>query len=156
MPDVEIDKIIPEVAMGAWWNSGQSCIATKRLYIHQDIYEAFLDGLVKFSQSVRVGCGAGAGPGPVMGPVQNEMQFMKLKALIADCRERGYRFALDEPAGGHDHLLRQSLDAGFFLWPMIVDNPPAESALVTEEQFGWFSLFPFLFDLNVAEGPKAL
>lgn len=71
-----------------------------------------------------------------MGPVQNEMQFMKLKGLIADCRERGYVFALDEPDGGRDDLVRQSLDAGFFLWPMIVDDPPAESALVMEEQFG--------------------
>lgn len=136
MPDVEIQKIVPEVAMGAWWNSGQSCIATKRLYIHKDIYEAFLDALVKFTKSISVGCGSGGGGGPVMGPVQNEMQFMKLKALIADCRERGYVFALDEPDGGRDDLVRQSLDAGFFLWPMIVDDPPAESALVMEEQFG--------------------
>ncbi|KAJ6127782.1 hypothetical protein N7471_008999 [Penicillium samsonianum] len=134
MPDVEIDKIIPEVAMGAWWNSGQSCIATKRLYIHKDIYDDFLKALVEFTKSISVGCGSGGGP--VMGPVQNEMQFVKLKGLIEECREHGYIFALDEPEGGRNDLARQSLDSGFFLWPMIVDDPPAESSLVMEEQFG--------------------
>lgn len=113
MPDVEIEKIIPEVAMGAWWNFGQSCIATKRLYIHKDSYEGFLKAPVESTKSISVGCESGRGP--VMGPVQNEMQFVKLKGLIEGCWERGYLFALDEPEGGRSDLARQSLDSGFFL-----------------------------------------
>jgi acyl-CoA reductase-like NAD-dependent aldehyde dehydrogenase len=39
LPDVDIDKVAPEVAMGAFQNTGQVCVATKRIYIHKDIYE---------------------------------------------------------------------------------------------------------------------
>src|SRR5258706_5552181 len=38
LPDVDIEKVAPEVAMGAFVNSGQVCVATKRIYIHESIY----------------------------------------------------------------------------------------------------------------------
>lgn len=46
LPDVDIEKTAPEVAMGAFQNSGQVCVATKRIYIHEDIYEPFVAKMV--------------------------------------------------------------------------------------------------------------
>lgn len=46
LPDVDIEKVAPEVAMGAFQNSGQVCVATKRIYIHEDIYKPFLAKMV--------------------------------------------------------------------------------------------------------------
>ncbi|THC91608.1 hypothetical protein EYZ11_008930 [Aspergillus tanneri] len=135
LSDVDVDKVAPQVAMGAWWNSGQSCIAVKRVYIHESIYDRFMRALVHFSKMISVGCSSTSG-GPVLGPIQNKIQFQKLKELVAECRQRGYKFALDEPPTAKASLSQQSLEAGFFLWPMVVDNPPPDCPLVVDEQFG--------------------
>ncbi|GFF92920.1 aldehyde dehydrogenase [Aspergillus udagawae] len=136
LPDVDIEKVAPQVAMGAWWNSGQSCIAIKRVYIHESIYERFLRALVEFTRShITVGCSSVDGA-TMLGPIQNKMQYQKLRDLIEDCRREGCNFSLDQPLTAQEELARQSLESGFFLWPIIVDNPPADSPLVTEEQFG--------------------
>lgn len=137
---MDIDKVAPQVAMGAWWNTGQSCIAIKRVYIHESIYERFLRALVDFTRSqVTVG-GPSSNGVSVVGPIQNEMQYRKLKDLIEKCRKEGHKFALDQPDTAQEELARQSLESGFFLWPMIVDNPPKDSSLVTDEQFGRFHM----------------
>lgn len=54
LPDVDIDKVAPQADMGAWWNSRQSCIAIKMIYIHESIYTDFLGALVAFTKTLRV------------------------------------------------------------------------------------------------------
>lgn len=62
-----------------------------------------------------------------LGPVQNQMQYLKVKEYFNDCSEQGYKFA----TGG-----RVEPGKGYFITPTIVDNPPAESRIVLEEPFG--------------------
>lgn len=124
--------------MGAWWNSGQSCIAIKRVYIHKSIYERLLRALVDFTRSQVKVANSSSNGATILGPIQNEMQYKKLRDLIEKCRNEGHRFALDQPPTAQEELAQQSLESGFFLWPMIVDNPPKDSSLVTDEQFGRF------------------
>jgi acyl-CoA reductase-like NAD-dependent aldehyde dehydrogenase len=83
----------------------------------------------------------------MLGPIQNKMQYQKLRDLIEDCRREGCNFSLDQPLTAQEDLARQSLESGFFLWPIIVDNPPADSPLVTEEQFG--GLFTEMYEGRV-------
>lgn len=66
------------------------------------------------------------------------MQYEKVKDLIADTKSQGYKFALPP----------QTITSGegFFLTPIIVDNPPATSRIVTEEQFGTFRLSRIIYD----------
>lgn len=110
--------------MGAFWNTGQVCTAIKRIYIHQDIYPQMLDALAKALQKFKMG--EGTEDGVLMGPVQNEMQYRKVRELFEDTRQNCYKVK----AGGQ---VKES--KGFFLEATIVDNPPADSKLVTEEQF---------------------
>jgi len=121
--------------MGAFYNSGQVCVATKRIYIHQDIYEPFLKAMVNFTKSIKVG--QGNEEGVVVGPIQNEMQYEKVQQFFQDSKKNGYKFAV-----GTDEVDKSK---GYFIQPTIIDNPPNDSRIITEEPFGTltppFSLF---------------
>lgn len=126
LPDVDIDRVAPEVVMGAFQNSGQVCVATKRIYIHQDIYEPFVKKMVEVAKSIKVGASHDAGV--LLGPVQNQMQYEKVKGFFEDCKKNNYKFAFGEPD--------VSASKGFFIQPTIIDNPPNDSRIIQEEPFG--------------------
>ncbi|GAM84849.1 hypothetical protein ANO11243_028510 [Dothideomycetidae sp. 11243] len=125
-PDVDVKKVAPQLVLGAFQNSGQVCVATKRIYIHQDIYEPMLKAMADFTSTLKVG---GGGEERVhLGPVQNKMQYDKVKEFFADSKQNGYKLAVgsyDIPEG-----------KGFFIKPTIVDNPPNGSRIIEEEPFG--------------------
>jgi acyl-CoA reductase-like NAD-dependent aldehyde dehydrogenase len=126
LPDVDIKKVAPEVVMGAFQNSGQVCVATKRIYIHDSIYKDFLQEMVNFTKSIKVG-NPDDGDN-LLGPVQNSMQYEKVKGFFADSKAKGYKFAAGEPD--------IASSKGFFIQPTIIDNPPSDSRIIAEEPFG--------------------
>jgi len=71
--DVDIEKCLPKIATLSFLNSGQICMLTKRIYIHESIYDDFRDKMVAFTQS-NIKSGAGTEEGVVVGPLQNKMQ----------------------------------------------------------------------------------
>ena len=112
--------------MGAFYNSGQVCVATKRIYIHQDIYEPFLKAMVNFTKSIKVG--ESNEDGVLVGPIQNEMQYEKVQQFFQDSKKNGYKFAV-----GTEEVEKSK---GYFIQPTIIDNPPNDSRIITEEPFG--------------------
>ena len=126
LPDVDIDEIAPHLFWAAFRNSGQICMATKRLFVHDDIYDAIKDALVRYASTVRIG--DGALEGVQLGPVQNARQFERVAGLIDDCNKRGLNFV----AGGE---FRRNAP-GYFVPISIVDNPPDDTPVVAEEAFG--------------------
>lgn len=125
LPDVDIKKVAPELVMGAFQNSGQVCVATKRIYIHESIYKPMLEAMVEFTKSIKVGA---PDSGALLGPVQNRMQYEKVKTFFEDSKQHGYKFAVGEPD--------VSNEKGFFIQPTIIDNPPNDSRIIQEEPFG--------------------
>ncbi len=124
-PDVDVDKVAPELIMGFFLNTGQVCVSSKRVFIHQDIYEQMSTALANSARKMmKVG---GDEPGVMMGPLQNRMQYEKVKELVAEAKSHGCRFVLGEPD--------ISSTKGFFIQPTIIDNPPTNSRLMVEEQF---------------------
>jgi aldehyde dehydrogenase (NAD+) len=125
MPDVDVDAIAEKIFWSAFRNAGQICIAAKRLYVHRDVYEPLRDALVAYARTVKVG--DGADQGTQIGPLNNKAQYDRVVGLMADAKEQGYRFAVGgEPTEG----------TGYFLPVTIIDNPPENSRIVQEEQFG--------------------
>jgi acyl-CoA reductase-like NAD-dependent aldehyde dehydrogenase len=127
LPDVDPKSIAPALFWAAFQNNAQFCNAAKRLYIHADIYAAVRAALVDFIRNeVKVGDGANAET--TLGPIQNSMQYEKVKEYFADCRKNGYAFAI----GGEidDNA------PGWFVPVTLVDNPPEDSRIVKEEPFG--------------------
>lgn len=126
LPDVDPKAIAPQLFWAAFQNNAQFCNSTKRLYVHEDIYEEVLRELVALSKSVKVG--DGAEPGTQLGPIQNAPQYEKVLEYFEDCKQKGYRFAV----GGE---IDQSAE-GWFVPVTLVDNPPEDSRIVAEEPFG--------------------
>ena len=125
MPDVDVAKCARRLFMGAFLNSGQVCIAAKRIYVHEAIYDAFAAAFVAAAEAAKVG--NGMDEGVTLGPVQNRLQYERVKDLIAATREAGHRFL----TGGEI-----TERAGYFIPPTVVDNPPDDARVVVEEPFG--------------------
>jgi aldehyde dehydrogenase (NAD+) len=125
MPDVDVEKVAEELFWAAFRNNGQICIATKRMYVHKDIYEPLKEALVAYAKTVKVG--DGSEQGTQIGPINNEPQYRRVLELIQDAKDKGYTFLV----GG------ETADVpGYFIPVTILDNPPEDSRIVQEEQFG--------------------
>lgn len=125
LPDVDVDAVARQIFAAAFGNSGQICVAVKRVYIHADIYDRFAAELVRLAGDARVG--DGSEQGTRFGPVQNKQQYARIVELIEDARDNGYKFLI----GG------ETIDRpGYFLPLTLIDNPPEDSRIVREEQFG--------------------
>lgn len=126
MPDVDLDDVIPRLFWAAFFNNGQVCVAVKRMYVHQDIYEPFKAALAAYARTIAVGdC---TNPANQIGPLCNFAQYQRVRDLIRDAHEQGYDFLI-----GHEPA---SDSVGYFIPVTIIDNPPEQSRIVQEEQFG--------------------
>ena len=112
------------IFQGAMANAGQVCVAIKRAYVPEAMYEIFCDELAQLARAAIVD--DGTRQGAQIGPIQNRAQFDKLKALLKSCAEEGQLVA------GGDVIDRP----GYFLSPTIVRDVDDDVAIVREEQFG--------------------
>jgi acyl-CoA reductase-like NAD-dependent aldehyde dehydrogenase len=85
-----------------------------------------VDAMAKVAASLKVG--TPDEEGAMLGPIQNEMQYEKVKTFFQDSKDKGYNFI----AGSGDVEKKN----GFWLQPAIIDNPPNDSKIIQEEQFG--------------------
>ena len=113
------------MAVGALANTGQNCIASKRIFVHQKIYKPFVEALIEVAKTLQVG--DPSDKDTKLGPIQNAMQYEKVKSLFVDAKNRGYKFL-----GSSD--IKES--SGYYIQPTFIDNPPDDSRVVVEEAFG--------------------
>jgi acyl-CoA reductase-like NAD-dependent aldehyde dehydrogenase len=125
LPDVDVNATAEKIFWGAFRNSAQVCIAAKRVYVHERIYDEFSRALVEFSKTVKVG--NGLEEGTKLGPIQNKPQFQRVKNLIEDAKANGLKFL-----AGSDGVYGK----GYFVPVTIIDSPPENSRVVKEEAFG--------------------
>ena len=125
MPDVDIDAIAQDLFFGCFINTGQVCVATKRLYVHDKIYDQVRDKLHGIAQAMKVGVGTDADT--IFGPIQNLPQFKRVTNLLDDAKATGLKLLYGGPVPEGD---------GYFIPLTIVDNPPENSRVVVEEAFG--------------------
>ncbi len=125
LPDVDVKAIAKDLFWASFANSAQFCVACKRLYIHEDIYDDLVGELVAYTKTVKVG--NGLEPGIELGPIQNKMQYDKVRDLLQDCRATGQRLLTGNEA---------TPERGYFIPVTLVDNPPEKARCVVEEAFG--------------------
>ena len=124
LDDADPKEVAPKIFATAMLNAGQVCVAIKRLYVHDSLYDAFCAELGKLARQTVVG--DGLEQGTQMGPIQNKAQFEKVKGYIEDGRQNGTIVA----GGG---VLKRP---GYFVQPTIVRDISDDARLVREEQFG--------------------
>jgi acyl-CoA reductase-like NAD-dependent aldehyde dehydrogenase len=125
LADADVEMIAPQLFSGAFVNSGQRCMAIKRVLVHESLLDRLGSALARLANQSKVG--SGFEPGVELGPVQNRPQFERVMGLIEDALRRGGR-AL---AGG-GALNRP----GYFIAPTIITGVAEGTPLVDEEQFG--------------------
>ena len=125
LPDADVAAIASPLFWAAFTNSGQVCVATKRLYVHETLYDYVVAAFQAIAAETSVG--DGAHQGSQIGPVQNRAQFERVKDLIRDSREAGHDFLTGgEPVEG----------TGYFVPVTLIGNPPESARIVQEEAFG--------------------
>jgi len=125
LDDVDVDQVAARLFWSAFMNSGQICMAVKRVFAHESVAERLTAALAQKAQQVKVG--GGFEPDVELGPLQNKPQYDKVLAILQDAKERGGRVVT-----GGGALPR----AGYFIAPTVIAGLTEGSRLVDEEQFG--------------------
>ena len=125
LPDVDLDEVAQKIFFGAFFNTAQICIATKRLYVHADVYEGLKARLHAIARSVKVG--DGSEQGTVLGPVQNKRQYERVMDLLEDAKRNDLTLLTGSEIPDGE---------GYFVPVTIVDDPPEDARVVREEAFG--------------------
>ncbi len=125
LPDADPGAITDSLFRAAFENSGQVCVAIKRVYVPERHYSRFAEEFVRIAGAVKLG--NGLDESSELGPVNNDRQFERVLDLIGDVREHGGRIAIGGARCG---------DKGYFIEPTIATDLPDDARLVSEEQFG--------------------
>ncbi|WP_308468857.1 aldehyde dehydrogenase family protein [Rathayibacter soli] len=126
LADADPAAIAEGLFWGAFINTGQTCAALKRLYVHDDIYDAVCDALTTFAAAVPMG--VGLDENNVLGPLQNKAQFDIVSGLVEAAKASGARVLL----GGNP----QADQPGYFYPTTLVADIDNDNPLVAKEQFG--------------------
>ncbi len=126
LPDADVQKVAEQLFWSSFSNAGQVCIAAKRIYIHEYIYDDLSKAIADYAKTVVVGDGSQQGTG--VGPIQNKKQYERVLDLIQDAKDNGYKFL----TGGD----KDPSGTGYYVPITILDNPPEDARIVAEEQFG--------------------
>jgi acyl-CoA reductase-like NAD-dependent aldehyde dehydrogenase len=124
LKDVDVRETAQAIFAGAFLNAGQVCLAVKRVYVHADIHDAMCAELARLAEEAIVG--DGLEQGTQIGPIQNRMQFEKVKGFLEAAKAEGKIIA------GGVAIAR----AGYFIRPTIVRDVTDGDKIVDEEQFG--------------------
>ena len=73
LPGTDVSAIAENLFWGCFINTGQTCAALKRLYVHESVYDEVVDTLAGLAQAMPMG--RGLDEGNVLGPLQNQQQF---------------------------------------------------------------------------------
>lgn len=132
-PDANIRKAVSGAVIGRYWNAGQQCLAVKRLYLFEEIYDEFMERLLEKVGNYDVGDPSTKPEKPLirMGPLHTEYQRREVEAQLADAVDKGANVLI-----GGERPDDSDLDNGFFFKPAVVVDVPEDSKLMTEEVFG--------------------
>lgn len=120
-PDADISWAASRCAVGGFTYAGQSCISTQRIYVHERVYQAFLDLLLEKVKQLNV------------GDVLNEQTDVG-PMISADAAERVERWIAEAVAAGAEVVLGGKR-SGVFLEPTVLVHTTAEMKVNCEEVF---------------------
>ncbi|MCV7224984.1 aldehyde dehydrogenase family protein [Mycolicibacterium komossense] len=126
LPDVDPQAIAEDLFWGAFINTGQTCAALKRLYVHDDVYGEVCAALVQVAENMPMG--VGLDEQNVLGPLQNKAQYDIVSNLVRAAKDSGATVLI----GGEPDAHQQ----GFFYPTTLIADIDNSNPLVAEEQFG--------------------
>ena len=124
LDDVDVKMTAQNIFNNAFLNAGQVCIAVKRAYVHESIYDEMCNELTSLAEQAIVG--DGLNQGTTIGPIQNKKQYEKVRNYLDQASKDGNVIAGGEVLSGE----------GYFVKPTIVRDVTDGNSIVDEEQFG--------------------
>jgi acyl-CoA reductase-like NAD-dependent aldehyde dehydrogenase len=125
LDDVEVEEVAAKLFHSAFRNSGQVCIAVKRVYVPERLHDDLVDALAAKARAAKVDDGMAEGTD--LGPINNKPQFERVSELVSDALRNG---ATAVAGGG-------PLDRpGYFFAPTVLTGVSDGTRIVDEEQFG--------------------
>jgi succinate-semialdehyde dehydrogenase/glutarate-semialdehyde dehydrogenase len=137
--DTDVETAAITSAIRKMRNAGQVCTSPTRFFVHDSIFEHFVDVFTKRAEATVVG--NGMEPGVEMGPLANERRISALSSLVADARERG----ADVTTGGN-----RIGSTGYFFEPTVLANVPDDARVMQEEPFGPLAILNAVDSLDTA------
>ncbi len=133
--DAEIQRAAQDIVNLKFANSGQVCVSPNRCFVHESIYETFLDEVKSHTQGIKLA--AGRVDGRVMGPMINGKERDRVLSLIESSVSEGARII----TGGK---IPASHEKGFYLEPTIIADATPAMAPACDEIFGpLLNIIPF-------------
>jgi acyl-CoA reductase-like NAD-dependent aldehyde dehydrogenase len=126
LEDADLERAANAAITYSFGNGGQTCIAVERVYVHEQIHDAFVDKVVEKTRKLRQGVPEGWGSIDV-GAVTFPDQLDVLERHVADAREKGAKVLV---GGG------STRGAGRFFQPTVLSDVDHSMAIMTEETFG--------------------
>ena len=123
--DADLEEAVEGAVAAKFQTTGQDCLAANRIFVHQDLYDTFVERFMAAVAKLRVG--PGLQHGVDQGPLINAKAVAKAEEHVADAVEKGARLL----AGGHRHAL-----GGLFFEPTVLADITPGMKIFREETFG--------------------
>ena len=123
--DANVDEAVIGVMQSKFRNSGQTCICANRIFVHEKIYDEFLNKFVKEVEKIKVGNGLDSNTNS--GPLIDQYSLEKVKEHVNDALNTGAKVAI----GGDIHEL-----GGYYFQPTVLSNVTTRAKITYEETFG--------------------
>jgi acyl-CoA reductase-like NAD-dependent aldehyde dehydrogenase len=121
----DIKAVAAGTADGAFYNNGQSCCAVERIYVHEKVYDRYIDEFVKEVQSWKIG--SPVEEGTYIGPLSRKEQLNVLENLVADAVSKGAVVL----SGG-----KKISNSGYYFEPTVLVNVNHNMSVMKDESFG--------------------
>jgi succinate-semialdehyde dehydrogenase/glutarate-semialdehyde dehydrogenase len=127
--DADVEMAVKMADTGRFFNCGQMCLGVKRLFIHDSVYDTFVDRLKGILEKKTVG--PGTERSSRMGPLHLAYQRQEIEEQVEDARSRGAKVSIGgaRPEG-------EALSRGHFYLPTLIEDAPWDSKVVRDEVFG--------------------
>ena len=140
--DANLDAAVDTLMDGAMFNAGQCCCGIERIYVHDSLYDAFVEKSVAWVNALRLGNPFDAAT--TLGPMANERFAKVVRDQTAEAIAMGAKALIDPKAFPAD-------DGGAYLAPQILVNVDHSMRVMTEESFG-----PVVGIMRVKDDAEAL
>jgi acyl-CoA reductase-like NAD-dependent aldehyde dehydrogenase len=127
-PDAQLEATLENLVDGAMFNAGQSCCAIERIYVHEDVYDKFIEGFVELTKQYKLG--NPLDPTVTLGPMVRTDAADRVREHIHDALQRGAQ-ALIAPT-----LFPKNQKGTPYLAPQVLVNMDHNMLVMTEETFG--------------------
>lgn len=127
MEDADLDAAVDTLMDGATYNSGQCCCGIERIYVHESLYDAFVEKSVAWVSNYKLG--NPLDPETTLGPMANKRFAKVVREQIADAVLKGAKAMVDPKLFPAD-------DGGAYIMPQILVNVDHSMTFMKEETFG--------------------